>query len=299
MGRLKLFLLLIPLSLGWGLSFLATTVVVRTVDPVPLQAMRWALAGLLCLMLIVFGVIRIDIRKPAFKWMILVGILQPCAYFLCETNGIALTSTSTSAIMIALIPCVTMTIGWLFFGKKINRRVALGIALALAGVLLSTVLNQANGGGTTFKGILFLLMAMITGGLYGNTTKKVTEEYTPMELTCWMALTGLVFFNGLNFAMGYGLSGYRAALSDWHILGCVLFLGVGCSFLCFVILNYIISKMDAAGASNISSSATTMVGVISGIAIAGDPWGWYTIAGLILTVIGVWITSKEAEKTDI
>jgi drug/metabolite transporter (DMT)-like permease len=295
MGRLKLFILLIPMSLTWGLSFLATSMTVKSVDPVPLLAMRWGTAGLLCLLLIIFGIIRIDMRKPAFKWMIFTGILEPCAYFLFETNGVALSTTSVSAIMIALIPCMTMIIGAVFFHKKISRKVAIGIALALAGVVLSTALGQGDGGGGSLKGIVFLFVAIVIGGLYGHTSQKVTASYTPMELTCWMALTGAVFFNALNFAMGYGLSGYRTALSDMHVLGGVLFLGVGCSFICYVILNYILSKMDAAGANNISASATTMVGVISGIAIAGDPWGWYTIAGLILTVAGVWITSQEAK----
>ena len=296
MGRLKLFILLIPLSLTWGLSFLATSMTVKAVDPVPLLAMRWGTAGLLCLFLVIFRVIRIDVRKPAFKWMVFIGILEPCTYFLCETNGIALTSTSVAAIMIAVIPCMTMIIGAVFFKKKISRRVALGIFLALAGVLLSTALNQGGGGENTLKGILLLFLAITVAGLYGHVCQKVTVDYTPMELTCWMAMTGMIFFNILSLAMGYGLSGYKAALSDWHVLGGVLFLGVGCSFVCYVILNYILSRMDAAGANNITSSATTMVGVISGIAIAGDPWGWYTIAGLFLTVIGVWITSKEADE---
>lgn len=283
------------MSLTWGLSFLATSMTVKKVDPVPLLAMRWGIAGILCLALVIFGIIRIDTKKPAFKWMLLAGVLEPCAYFLFETNGIARTSTSVSSVMIALIPCMSMIIGGIFFRKKIKKRVALGIALALAGVILSTAMGQGNGGSSNILGILFLFCAISIGGLYGHVSKKVTEEYTPMELTCWMAFNGLVFFNLLNFGLGYGLSGYKAAFSDWHIMGGVLFLGVGCSFVCYLLLNYILSKMDAAGANNLSASTTTMVGVVSGIVIAGDPWGWYTICGLILTVIGVWITSREAE----
>ena len=295
MGKLKLYLLLIPLSLTWGLSFLVTSLTVKEVDTVPLLAMRWVTAGLLCLMLVIFGAVRLDLKKPAFKWMVFAGILEPCSYFLCETNGIALTSTSVTAVMIALIPCMTMILGALLFRKTISKRVALGIALALAGVILSTAIGQGGDGSTSPKGIMFLFLAITIGGLYGHISQKVTREYTPMELTCWMAFTGAIFFNALNFAMGYGLTGYKAAIGDWYILLGVLFLGVGCSFVCYIILNYILSKMDAAGANNVSASAVTMVGVISGIVIAGDPWGWYTIAGLILTVLGVYITSQEAD----
>ena len=61
MKRIVLLLLLIPISLTWGLSFLVTTVTVKEVDPVPLLAMRWGLAGILCLLLMIFGVITLFI----------------------------------------------------------------------------------------------------------------------------------------------------------------------------------------------------------------------------------------------
>ncbi|ETJ99997.1 hypothetical protein HMPREF0378_1624 [Eubacterium nodatum ATCC 33099] len=44
-------------------------------------------------------------------------------------------------------------------------------------------------------------------------------------------------------------------------------------------------------------SSITVIGVLSGVIINGDPAGVYTIFGVSLTLLGVYLSSKEIEDT--
>ena len=59
--------------------------------------------------------------------------------------------------------------------------------------------------------------------------------------------------------------------------------------------------MNAASASNLISNSTTAIGVISGVVLAGDSFGFYTIIGLMMTIGGIWLASMEepTNKSDI
>ena len=73
----------------------------------------------------------------------------------------------------------------------------------------------------------------------------------------------------------------------------VLFLGVFCSCICYLIFNYVLANMNTAVASNISASSATAIGVMSGVLLAGDPGGWFTVAGLALTISGLWLSGSR------
>ena len=46
------------------------------------------------------------------------------------------------------------------------------------------------------------------------------------------------------------------------------------------------------------ANSTTAVGVISGCAFAGDPFGWYTVAGVALTIAGVCLSSVQDKEKE-
>lgn len=67
----------------------------------------------------------------------------------------------------------------------------------------------------------------------------------------------------------------------------ILFLGAIGSFVCYILLNYIVGKMPAAQASSIQVNITSLTGVVTGIIFQGDPFGWYTVVGMVMIIAGV------------
>ena len=243
---------------------------------------------------------RRDIRgiSEGQGYLLLTGLCEPCIYMIFETYGIMKTSASMGSIFVATIPCACLIMNTLIYHRRTGRMGIAGIIMAFAGVAVSTCFSPAFTAGGDAGGYIMLMGAVIAGGMYSIASSRASEEYSSVEITAVMAFMGTVFFNVLNFAMGYGVETYKLVLSDARILGGILFLGIGCSAICYLAFNKVLSLVDPAVGNNLSASMITVVGVTAGIFIAGDPGGWYTIAGLILTLIGVYFSSRQMEYID-
>lgn len=285
---------LVPIcALSWGLSFLGTTVTLKRLDVIQLLAMRWTISAVIFLLLVLFGRIKICLQKKNMKILLMTGALQPCIYSIFETTGIKLTTTSESSIFIATIPLVVLLIGSVLLGHKNGKRTSLGIIMAFTGVVVCIVFSPEFSLGGKGLGYLCLFGAVLSGAIYSYCSSKASEQFNAVEVTFSISIMGAIFFNIISLTMGYGFSGYRICFEDKGILLGVLFLGIFCSCLCYLIFNYVLGKLPTAIGSNLVANSSTAVGVISGCLFAGDPFGWYTIVGLSLTILGICLSSVE------
>ncbi len=288
---------LVPLcALCWGFSFLGTTVSLKQLEPMQLLALRWTVSALLFLLLAALRIVKINFRGKDIRLVLLVGCLQPCMYSIFETMGIKMTTTSESSIFIATIPLVVLLIGSFFLHRKNSRRTALAILLAFIGVIICVAFSPGFSLGGKGLGYLMLIGAVITGALYSYAGSKAAEQFNAIEVTFGISIMSGIFFNSISFAMGYGFSGYRSCFADAELLAGVLFLGICCSCLCYLIYNFVLGKLPTAVGTNMVANSTTAVGVISGCAFAGDPFGWYTIVGVALTITGVCLSSAGSKE---
>lgn len=291
-----LYMLTGILALLWGLSFLGIKVALEFAAPIEVLAVRWVLAFLVFTILILCKVIKVDYRGKNLKPLILAAFIQPCAYALLETWGINLTTASESSIFIALIPLVVVILSRVFLKQKVSLKVLGAILLSFAGVLVCIVFSPDFSTGSKYIGYLVLVATILTGASYAVIAKKINSAFSAMEITYVLTIEASIFFNTLSLLSGHGFHGYQVMFSNMQALGAFLFLGIGCSCCAYMIFNYTISRLRVAVASNIQANAITVVGVLAGIFLGGEPWGWYTAVGLAMTIAGIWITSQEGMK---
>lgn len=292
-NKVLLYGLVLIIGTFWGISFLMTSLLVRTLDAVQILAARWLIAAVIYGTMIAIGKIRIDLSKKTRFYVLICTLCQPCLYMICENNGIKYTSASVGSIMIATIPCVVIILNMIFFKKKTSGMGLFSILLAFAGVATCTMFSPAFSIHGDLKGYFLMMGAVLGGALFTVFAARTEDDYSSLELTACMAIVGAVFFNALNFSMGYGFSTYTVIMSDWRMIGGILFLGVCCSAICFLAFNKTITLLDPALANNMNASMTTIVGAVAGIVFAGDPGGWYTVVGLAMTLGGVILSSRQ------
>ena len=282
-------------ALLWGLSFLSTKVALGKMEVMELLAVRWTISALLFGVLLLFGLIKVNFKGRPKKYLILGAFVQPCLYAIFETWGIDFTTSSISSIFIAVIPLAVVVFNAAIFRAKVSGKTTFAIILAFSGVVISVALAPDFAVGGRFIGYACLIGAIVSGGLYSVIANKVGQEYTPVEFTCFMAIMASVWFNVLSLIQGNGFSGYAAVFSSMETIISVVMRGVGCSFGAYLMFNYTLSKLPAELASCIQANSTTAIGVIAGIALGGDTWGWYTILGLAMTIGGVVISSLDVK----
>lgn len=274
-------------SILFGLTFLGAKTALTAMDAIEVLTCRWTIAMILFVLLASVRIIKVDLKGKALWPALLAAFIQPCINTICETCGIDLTTTSESAILYAMIPIAVVLISAIALRQRIRPVVAGGILLSFVGVVLSIAFGDGFSVGGKAAGYLFLLGMVVTGAVFTILSGRLSDRFSPMERTFIMAVMGGVWFNLLNLARGKGFHCYAVCFQEPKAGVAVLFLGAVGSFACYILFNYVVSKMPAPQASMLQVNLITLTGVVTGILLQGDSFGWYTVAGLILILAGV------------
>lgn len=281
-------------AISWGISFIATKTGLDYLEPMQVMAVRTTVAILTFIILIGIKVIKIDFAGKKIKGLLILSITQPCLYSTFEILGIDLTTASESAIILSIVPVVVTMIYMIFFKEKVTMTVIAFILLSFAGVFVTALGDLTTSG--KILGYIFLMVAVLLAATYTMLSKQLSKQFTAMEITFVMTSSGFVFFNTINFIMGYGFEAYVSTLGNINLLYSVLFLGIVCSVFAFIAYNHLINKVPAYKASTVSLSILTVTGVIAGILMRNEPVTIYKILGLIMILTGV-IGASRPEKT--
>lgn len=285
-------------SIIFGMSFMFTKQALDSFNTFHLLAFRFTLAAVVLSVLAVFGVIKIQLKNKPIKELLLLCLFQPIAYFIFETIGVKLTSSSQAGMMIALIPVVVTVMAMFFLKENPNKMQSIFVAVSVLGVIFIIALSGNLSAGGSFLGIAALMGAVLSGGTYNILSRRLSTHYTPVEITFIMMWVGALFFNGVALvnSMASGtISSYFSGFSSWSAVLAILYLGVLSSICAFFMLNYMLSKLTASS-SAVFSNLTTVISIIAGVLIRHEPFYWYQLTGGILIILGVWGTNYYGIK---
>ena len=119
--RIKGIILQIIAEVMFGLSFMFTKEATSSASPLQLLSWRFTLAAVLFWILIKLGVFKADFHGKDLRSALLLGLLHPICYFLCENKGIDLTSASESGTIIATIPIFALIFAMIFLKIRPDR----------------------------------------------------------------------------------------------------------------------------------------------------------------------------------
>jgi len=219
------------------------------------------------------------------------------AYFISETYGVTMTSSSESGMMIALIPIAVAFISRWVLKEKLTPRQWGAVLLSVTGVMMIVGAKGFSQTSGSIGGYLLLLLAVISAALYSSISRKLRTQNTPYEITFVMMWAGAIVFNtiGLISAASSGTMGtyFSDAFQAETIFG-VLYLGVLSSVVAFFCINYALSKVKASVSSGFAN-LTTVISVVAGVVIGGETILPLQIAGIVVILAALWwlATSKN------
>ena len=127
---------LAPLAalLGYGIfgfSFLFSKLALNQASPLVLLAVRFIVAFALMNLILFVGKIPFSLKGKPVKPLLLLGIIEPVIYFLCESYGIKLTNATVSGVIIALVPIAALAAAAVFMHEKPSKKQALDAVIAI------------------------------------------------------------------------------------------------------------------------------------------------------------------------
>jgi drug/metabolite transporter (DMT)-like permease len=282
----------------FGLSFLFSKMALNSAGIFELLSFRFLTAFIIMTILIVLKVIKVNYAGKNIKGLILLGLMEPIIYFIFETYGIKFSSSSIAGLMIALIPIGVVILSAYFLKEKPSPLQLMFILMSVLGVMLIGVMGSSGSNGGNLLGIILLLGAVMSAASFTIISRKLSNDFTPMELTYSMMILGAVFFNGVsifNHIVNKKISNYFEPLRDSNFLISIAYLGVLSSIVAYFLINFTLSKLEASKSAVVSNLAT-IVSIIGGVVILKESFYYYHVIGSVLIIIGVWGTNNYENK---
>lgn len=283
-------------ALMWGLSFLVIKETLAELNTYEVLAARWGISGLVYLLAALTGIVKVRFKGKNLKGLLLLVICQPCCYSLFECFGVDKTTATESSILIAAVPIIVIIEEFILLKKIPAKMAIIGVLIGFSGVILSILPGATDSSNSQIIGYICLLIAITVGAYYNMGVGLISDDFSVIEISFAMSVSGGIFFNILSLAMGNGAHPYRVFLQGGPVTWQLLFLGLGCGVLCYAMYNYNLGRIPSTVASCVQTNSINVVGVVAGIMVLHEPWGWYTVVGVMLTVTGIVICALSGEK---
>ena len=283
--------MLIAMSIVWGLNFTAIKGAVSEFQPLTFNTIRFAISSLFLLGLLWLRERSIGVHRKDLARFVLLAIIGNTAYQMFFINGIALTTATNSALILATTPIFIILFGAFLNVEKVTSRIVQGVILSFIGVVMIVL---GTGNSLTFSnqsllGDLLIVANPICWSIYTVLSKPMLKEYSPLTLTAVtmaigavpLVLVGIPSLGTQNWA--------EISTSSWVGLGFSAFLAIG---LGYVIWYTGVSRIGSAKTS-LYDNLVTVFAVASAWIILSESMTWIQILGAVLVFGSLYLVRRK------
>ncbi|EON73801.1 DMT family transporter [Lysinibacillus sphaericus] len=276
MIRYPFFVLLAAIL--WGMTGTVQTFLDNGVSPIAVATIRSSIGGGLLLVVAVM-LRKISLRKWSWKWTILaavsIALFQGLFFSSIRLTGVAIGTVAT----IGSAPVFSGVFEWLLWKMHPNKVWGMATLMAIFGCVL--LLNNSGGEAVHLGGIVLALCAGASFALYTNFSKKLMaqEEALPavaMTFSLCALLLGLFSMNG-------GFSW----LMEVHNLWTMLFMGVMCTSVAYLLFLSGLQRISSSSAVTLSL-AEPLTAAMLGVFLIGEYLSvssWFGVAMLLGSIV--------------
>ena len=184
-------LMLMLVTLCWGVSYYLMDLCLVEMDPFTLNAYRFLVAFFIAVALS-WNKVK-TVNKTTLKYSVMVGIALVFVY-MGATFGVKYTSLSNSGFLCALTVVFTPVFGSLFLKQKQDRKVVFAVILCLIGIALLTLKDDFSINKENLKGDLLCIMCAMAYAIDLLLTEKAVshEEVNAYQLGVFqLGVTGV------------------------------------------------------------------------------------------------------------
>mgnify|MGYP000087423247 CR=1 FL=1 len=281
--------------LVWAVTFVSTKVLLVHFAPIEILFFRFVI-GFAALALLRPRVLRVQGFKEE-RWFMLAGATGVTLYYLLENIALTFTTASIVGVVVAAAPLFTGLASAAVLKERLRAPFFVGFAVAMAGVCLVSFAGGAAGalagegiGQAGLVGVGLALAAAGTWAVYSIVTKKLsTFGYDSILVTRRTFAWGLAFMLPTLSILGF--SPDWASLAAPEMWGNLVFLGLGASALCFVTWNMAVKELGPVKTSLYIYLVPALT-VMASAAVLGDPLTPPVIAGVLLTIAGLFLSER-------
>jgi drug/metabolite transporter (DMT)-like permease len=271
----------------WSSAYAAIAYALASFTPGEVALARLAI-GSLCFALLV-GIKRVPMPRRS-DWLQIagLGVLGLTVYHLCLNYAETRIASGTAAILISLVPATTATLSALWIGERISARRALGLGVALLGVVLVVL---ASGKQVKFQPMAGLvLVSVIVCSIFFVGQKPLFARNN------MIGVTAFGFFAGTLASVPFGLGlPHALAQAPWQHIAALVWLGIAPTFVGYLAWNAALRRAPASQVSSFIYFSPPIAVFIGWVWLDEQP-GWLTLIGGVITVAGVALANARRKE---
>jgi drug/metabolite transporter (DMT)-like permease len=237
------YLLILLAVIFWGTSFVATKRVLAELEPVTIIALRLLLASILLFIIAIITKRKFTINLKNHGSIFILACIAVFHLWI-QVTGLKYTTASNTGWIIGTAPIFMALLAIIFFKEKIGPIQVIGILIAMFGLLLLIGKGEiTNIDLIQNKGDLLVLASAFTWGVYSMVNKKITLSYSPLMTILYLFIMMSIIIVPVNLCSSVIYSVVNLSTIGWIS---VLFLGLFCSGIAYVIWAYSLRDLESA-----------------------------------------------------
>lgn len=223
------------------------------------------------------------------------------AFMILQILAMFFATSIEGAIVYAMVPIFAKIIGRIVLGEKSTRLQMVFVVVTVMALVILIILNATdihlNG-----KGLAIMTVSSIFMACQNVSARYVRGVFQPIEITTTIAVGGSFIFIGASIiraAVTHDFESLIEPLRHGDFVIWVSFLGIFCILLSAQFMAYMLAHMEIVQCT-IFNSASTLVSIIAGALILGEPlYIYHYVCGAIILagVIGLTLAPAIAENS--
>jgi drug/metabolite transporter (DMT)-like permease len=276
----------------WAFSFVWYKLVYIYLQPLSLVFLRLVISTIF---LFTFGLIikkMQGIKKGDWGIFLLLAFFEPLLYFLGESFGVQLVSSTLAAVIVSTIPLFSPVVGYLFQREKISILNLAGIVISVFGVIL-VVKHPGFSWSGSLLGIMLLFLAVFAALGYSVIIARLSKRYNSITIISWQNLIGVFYF--LPLFLIFEFRSFREVEFSANLIRPLIYLAVFASSLAFITFVYGVQKLGITRA-NIFVNLIPVFTAIFAWYILKDKLYYLNIIGILVVVGGLFLSQIRYRK---
>jgi len=283
------YLLIIIAVIFWGSSFIATKVALKELSPETIISLRLIIASVFLFITAILLKKDFSINLKSHGFIFILALIA-VFHLMIQVTGLKYTTASNTGWIIGTAPIFMAILAAIFFREKIGLLKVAGIIIAMFGLLL--LIGKGNITNVDFiknKGDLLVLASAFTWGVYSMVNKKISLSYSPLMTILYLFIMMAVIIIPFNLNTASVNSVVNLSLNGWIS---ILFLGLFCSGIAYVIWAYSLRDLESAKVGTFLYFEPLVTVVTAWLLLSESITALMIFSGIIIT-LGVVLVNKE------
>ncbi|MEU4270346.1 EamA family transporter [Streptomyces sp. NPDC026092] len=286
-------LIAVAVTAIWGLNFSIIKIGLKSVDPLILAGIRFALCALPAVFFL---------KRPQVPWRHLVGYGLVFGVGLWGVVNLGIeagVSSGIASLVLQFSAFLTILLGAVVFRESLSRFQYLGMAVALAGLFSITFVTD---GTVTIAGVALVLVGAVSWSVANVILKKAKPTDT-LAFLVWASLFAPIPLFLLDLVVN-GTEGYVALPQQlgWSAILSILFQAYPNTLLGYAIWNWLLREYPVSTVAPLSL-LVPVFGVLGSVLIFSEPLpalklvaGALIVAGLVIGLYGKRLTESTVAR---